>query len=72
MTIPTLIGLMIVYAVLRRVAFGTQIGSVYRSRPGRREEIRTRHARNRRYRVLRERKDNSDGTQEDAASSSCE
>ena len=71
MTIPVLLGLMVLYAVLSRAKFGMQKDPVYRQRFSRREEIRERHARNRRRRALREQKNTSEGTHEDAASSCC-
>jgi hypothetical protein len=70
MTIPTLIGLMVLYAVLSRAKFGTTRTPVYRQRLSRKEEIRARHARHRRYRAHQEKMDNK-GTQEDVASSGC-
>jgi hypothetical protein len=67
MTIPVLIGLMVVYAVLSKLKFSMQMDPSYRRRMERREEIRERHARNRRRRAKKETK----GTQEDVAPSSC-
>ncbi len=71
MTIPTIIGLIFLYVVLGR-KFATQRDPSQRRQVQSREEIRERHARNRRRRAKREvdAKD-SEGTQEDAASSCC-
>ena len=71
MTIPTLIGLMILYAVLRRAVSNTRTGSVYGHRLSRREEIRARHARYRRNRARQERKIDNKETKKDAISSDC-
>ena len=70
MTIPVLLGLMVLYAVLSRAKFGMQSDPIYRQRISRREEIRERHARNRRHRA-RQAKIADKGTQEDVASSCC-
>ena len=72
MTIPIIIGLIVLYVILGRSKFAMQRDPAYRRRVQNREEIRERHARNRRRRAKREAdaKD-SEGTQDDAASSGC-
>jgi hypothetical protein len=73
MTIPVLLGLMVLYAVLSKSKFAMQRDPSYRRRVQSREEIRERHARNRRRRAAREETaaTASEGTKEDAASSCC-
>lgn len=70
MTIPIVLGLIILHVILGQAKFAMQRDPEYRERLRRREEIRERHAFYRRMRANKAKKA-SEGTQEDAANSSC-
>lgn len=70
MTIPVIMGLIVLHVILGQVKFAMQADPEYRERMRRREEIREKHARFRRQRANREGK-KSEGTQEDVARSCC-